>query len=102
MNSNIFAITLSYILYILFFIDFFINLPMNGYFRLLSKDNTIIVGYIISIVLSIVVVKYFVLPLYVSIPLLMLYFYYKPSITYLLPRVDLLPKVSINKENIFV
>lgn len=61
---------------IIFFVDVLVNLPMNGIYRLpFNKSQIIIFGLITSILLSLIITLklQLVLPLYVSVPYLILY-----------------------------
>ncbi len=70
--SNSIDIFLSFFVYILVFIEIFINMPMNGVYRLpgnWTKDSTIVAVLVAAGVLSV----YFTLPWYASIILFILY-----------------------------
>ena len=70
-----FSLPFSFVAYGLFFMDVFINLPMNGVWSLpgkWNKDSTISYGLMAVIVLSSYLTAQYPLPLYISIPYIFL------------------------------
>ena len=73
---NIIDFFLSFIFYILIFVEIFINCPMNGVYRLpgnWTKDSTIGIGLLASFLSAGFLAKKYPLPWYISVFLLILY-----------------------------
>ena len=68
----------SLFVYVLILIEIFINMPINGIYRLpgiTTKDNIIIIGGLLSCIISFILSIYIPLPLCISIPILIFYMY---------------------------
>lgn len=83
--------SITFIAFALFFVDVFVNLPMNGVYRLpgnWNKDNTIMFGLLATLILSTVLVyNGFVIPLWITIPYVILYF--KTNYVHLMTIINL-------------
>ena len=74
---------------ILLFIDIFVNLPMNGFYRLpgnWTKDTTIITGVLVAFVLAWVITANFSIPIYITMTYILLYLLYGFHLSTLLKR----------------